>query len=116
MDTSQDDAVDKTPVDFYESVSYLEDYVRQHFPVTARPTTLVDMGMVCHRFQKSQDVLSLGHKGALAIEATEKLTKGVKSMVNSMNSIMEHMAVSINFGNYYSRIDLFIFSSSSIMV
>ena len=97
MDTSQDDSIskDKESSDFYECVSFLEDHVRQHFPVTARPTTLVDVPMIVQRLQKSQDVLNLDQKGNLAIEAAEKLTRGVKTYVNSMRSVMDHMSVSI---------------------
>lgn len=94
MDVSSDNSMVKPPMDFHESVSFLEDHVRQHFPVTARPTTLVDMPMVVQRFQKSQDVLNLHDKGNGAILAADNLTKSIKTYVNSMKSVMDHMSVS----------------------
>ena len=96
MDVSADSSMEKPSLDFHESVSFLEDHVRQHFPVTARPTTLVDMPMVVHRFQKSQDVLNLHDKGEGAITAADNLTKSIKTYVNSMKSVMDHMSVSFH--------------------
>ena len=95
MDTSQDGDQEKPALDFNECVSFLEDHVRQHFPVTARPTTLVDISMVATRLDKSQEAMGLDDKGDMAIMAAEKMVKGVKSYINSMKSVMDHMTVSM---------------------